>query len=153
MYEYIAPILTQNKLPHCFVTTDCFTDNVVLPADRYSTLHQVLKGEGAKAETELYLNPQEMKKLIDVGFEIGSHTMSHPELGVIPLSEQENQIKLSKQKLEKTLAINVRYFSYPIGSISAETSQIVKEMAIRQASEQVRMHIYSRPFHLPQFQQ
>jgi peptidoglycan/xylan/chitin deacetylase (PgdA/CDA1 family) len=126
-YEYAAQILRQNSIAALiFVTNDCLTGDFVLPADRYAMVHQANGGKGEFA-SRLYLNLQETRWLIDWGFEIGSHTLSHPELGGIPLSEQEKEIKLSKQKLEKTLETNIRYFSYPIGAISAETSKLVKE--------------------------
>ncbi|MHC4920710.1 MAG: polysaccharide deacetylase family protein [Planctomycetota bacterium] len=48
--------------------------------------------------------------------EIGAHTVSHPSLSALPLTEQQHEIERSRSNLETLLDQPVRYFSYPYGS-------------------------------------
>lgn len=48
---------------------------------------------------------------------IGSHTCSHPEdLASLPIEDQERELRVSKEILERELGHSVPYFAYPVGS-------------------------------------
>lgn len=62
--------------------------------------------------------------------EIGSHTLTHPILSSLDLNKQNEEIHLSRLKLEKLLGRTVLSFSYPIGSskcFSSDTIKIVED--------------------------
>jgi peptidoglycan/xylan/chitin deacetylase (PgdA/CDA1 family) len=61
------------------------------------------------------------------GIDFGSHSMTHPRLGAIPLAAAEEEIRLSKQILEERLGRAVNSFCYPYGSLSAEVKRLVGE--------------------------
>lgn len=68
---------------------------------------------------------QQLKKIMDV-FEIGSHTVSHPDL--TKLSEIDNvyEIKYSKEYIEKELNVKVKHFCYPFGKVPLKYKEILR---------------------------
>lgn len=58
--------------------------------------------------------------------EVGSHTVSHPNLSTLPVNVQQTEIKKSKQYLEDIVGHPVTTFSYPYGSQSDYTAKTVK---------------------------
>ncbi|MGP8154006.1 MAG: polysaccharide deacetylase family protein [Smithella sp.] len=55
----------------------------------------------------------EVRHLQSKGINFGSHTVTHPQLNNLSAKEIENEIKLSKQKIEDETGIIVKSFSYP----------------------------------------
>ena len=65
-----------------------------------------------------------------MGFEIGAHTVTHADLGVVSLEEARREIQLSKKHIELELGKRVTSFAFPFGrrtSCKPEVSTIVKE--------------------------
>jgi peptidoglycan/xylan/chitin deacetylase (PgdA/CDA1 family) len=58
--------------------------------------------------------------------EVGSHTVSHPNLSTLPVNIQQTEIKKSKQHLEDIVGHPVTTFSYPYGSQADYTAKTVK---------------------------
>jgi peptidoglycan/xylan/chitin deacetylase (PgdA/CDA1 family) len=65
--------------------------------------------------------------------EIGAHTVTHPPLPELPLSDQTHEIRQSKRFLEETLNRPVSCFSYPHGHYDPGTMSIVREAGFRSA--------------------
>jgi len=57
----------------------------------------------------------EIKALHEEGFEIASHTVSHPPLDRLPASEIRKELVASRETLEECLGERVEIFSYPYG--------------------------------------
>lgn len=57
----------------------------------------------------------EVRSLKDAGFEIGAHTITHPDLGIIDGAEAEAEIVGSKMRLARELGTDTTLFSYPFG--------------------------------------
>jgi peptidoglycan/xylan/chitin deacetylase (PgdA/CDA1 family) len=55
----------------------------------------------------------EVRHLQSKGINFGSHTVTHPQLSNLSTKEIENEIKLSKNKIEDETGITVESFSYP----------------------------------------
>ena len=55
----------------------------------------------------------EVRHLQSKGINFGSHTVTHPQLNNLSTKEIENEIKLSKNKIEDETGITVKSFSYP----------------------------------------
>jgi len=70
---------------------------------------------------------EEMKILSQTGWDIGGHTMNHPELPSLSVSDQRNEIVQGKETLESILNESVMTFAYPRGMFTAETVRIVRE--------------------------
>ena len=50
-----------------------------------------------------------------MGFEMGSHTHTHADLGAVPLNTVRQELSESKRVLEDRLGHQVRWFAYPFG--------------------------------------
>lgn len=74
-------------------------------------------------------NPLPKKDImaLDKKFEIAAHTISHPDLTNVSLSEAEREIKDSKTYLEDLLGHSISMFGYPYGRYNDTIKQIVKD--------------------------
>jgi peptidoglycan/xylan/chitin deacetylase (PgdA/CDA1 family) len=61
------------------------------------------------------LSWDDVKAMQALGHEIGSHTVSHPDLGALGPAEARTELVDSKKTLEDTLGRPVRFFAYPYG--------------------------------------
>jgi peptidoglycan/xylan/chitin deacetylase (PgdA/CDA1 family) len=55
----------------------------------------------------------ELRDLVAAGFEIGAHTVSHPDLSRLGFDECLREMRESRDELERTLGVEVRMFAYP----------------------------------------
>ena len=81
-----------------------------------------------------FLNYREVELLIDMGFEIGSHSLTHCDLTKLPEIRLKEEIEFSKKWLEDRFKVQITKFSYPYGRVN----EIVKKMA-----EKSYKHCYS----------
>jgi peptidoglycan/xylan/chitin deacetylase (PgdA/CDA1 family) len=71
------------------------------------------------------MNPQQLKELAHAGLiEIGAHSHSHPNLGLIDLAHAEKEIQESKTVLEKAIQKEVKSMAFPDGSYTEEVKQL-----------------------------
>ncbi len=81
--------------------------------------------------THRQLSPDEIRTLADGGLvEIGAHTVRHPVLSALSVTEQQAEITNARARLEAILGRPVSSFSYPYGCRSdytAETVQLVRD--------------------------
>ncbi|TET16424.1 MAG: polysaccharide deacetylase family protein [Candidatus Cloacimonadota bacterium] len=68
-----------------------------------------------------------LRSLCDAGFEIGSHTHTHPDLTKISEVRIREELTVSKNILESKLGVPVRFVSYPFGRYSRRIKEIVEE--------------------------
>lgn len=66
-------------------------------------------------------------------FEIGAHTVTHPDLTKIDSRKAEKEIKDSKVLLENILKKKITSFCYPKGAFSSIHSEIVKNVGFKYA--------------------
>jgi len=64
---------------------------------------------------------------IDKDFEIGAHTITHPELTKISKEAAFNEISGSKTYLENIIKKDIRVFCYPGGKYDYRTKELVKK--------------------------
>ena len=60
----------------------------------------------------------ELRSVVDRGFEVGSHTASHPHLPELTDSELDDELRRSKERLEDELERPCHYLAYPFGEQS-----------------------------------
>lgn len=70
---------------------------------------------------------QEVERLLELGHEIGSHTLTHPILAELPLQEGIRQIRESKRQLEARVG-SIRHFAWPCGQFHHFTSDLANEV-------------------------
>jgi peptidoglycan/xylan/chitin deacetylase (PgdA/CDA1 family) len=100
-----APILRSLGLPACFfVSTDMIGSTRPFP-------HDLVQGRGPQP----HMTWDDIRSLAAQGFEIGSHTCSHADLGTVPLREAERELRDSRERLELELGRPIRLFAFPYG--------------------------------------
>ncbi len=62
-----------------------------------------------------YMTRNEISELISYGFDIGSHSVTHPFFDKLSYKEFEEEIIVSTQRLNQMFGLNIKYFAYPYG--------------------------------------
>jgi peptidoglycan/xylan/chitin deacetylase (PgdA/CDA1 family) len=122
-YQYGAPILAEYSVPATFfVAVDAIGKECVMPWDEH------LQGRVP------WMNWSQVRELHSRGFEIGSHTLIHPDLGQVQGPRAWQEISQSKAKLADALGEAVALFAYPFGgraNITEENRELVRKAAYR----------------------
>jgi peptidoglycan/xylan/chitin deacetylase (PgdA/CDA1 family) len=110
--ERARPILDElGVTATLFVPTD-FPEHPDVPM-RWPGIEQWL---GSEHEAELRpMSWDEVRVLADAGWEIGSHTKSHPRLSSLPDAEMERELEDSRLILEERLGRPCNALAYPFG--------------------------------------
>ena len=139
----------------------------------YSDLHKLLKplpvetreniltklrawsGSYIARDTHLPMRLDELQELAHSSLvTIGAHTVQHPQLSALDMSEQSNEILQSKNKLESWLARPIETFSYPFGGVSDynhDTLKIVKQSEFTKVASNFpgQSHFWKSNFEIP----
>ena len=75
----------------------------------------------------------QLRDLASSGWEIGAHSVSHPELDVLPLAAARQQIRDSRASLQERLGLPVDSFAYPHGYHSTAVRREVIDAGFRTA--------------------
>jgi len=75
---------------------------------------------------ELMLSWAEVREMNENGIEIGAHTVSHPVLTKISLSEAKKEIKECKNQIEEKINTRITSFAYPYGNLGSYNEYIKK---------------------------
>lgn len=62
-----------------------------------------------------WLSCDDLERLLGEGWEIGSHTLTHPRLPALPQPALEHELRESKRELERELGVRCRAVAYPLG--------------------------------------
>jgi peptidoglycan/xylan/chitin deacetylase (PgdA/CDA1 family) len=122
---------------------------------RGRVLRELQKWAGAAPEgrsSYLPLSLEEAVTLAQGGLaEVGAHTVTHPALSTLSTASQRDEISGSKTQLEELLDHPITDFSYPYGSLAAETVSIVREagFACGCATHAGLIRQPTNPFQLP----
>jgi len=118
-FEVAAPILRKLNLPATFfVITGFIGTQTAAPWDR-----QLVRQPG-------WMDWNQLRSLASEGFEIGSHTDSHLDLGVASAGAVRADLAVSRRKLEEQLDRPAQLFAYPFGgrqNISEVSRELVRE--------------------------
>lgn len=100
-----APILRSLNLPATFfVSTDMIGGGRPFP-------HDVRRGRVPQA----HMSWDDVRLLAQQGFEIGSHTCSHADMGAVSIEAADYELRASRERLEAELGRPVRAFAFPYG--------------------------------------
>jgi peptidoglycan/xylan/chitin deacetylase (PgdA/CDA1 family) len=76
--------------------------------------------------TEGHLDNSRLAHLVKIGWEIDSHSLTHPDLTTLDASELQQQVVASRQFLQQTFHIPVDSFCYPSNKYDAAVVAAVK---------------------------
>lgn len=79
------------------------------------------------------MDEQDMKELVSIGMEVGSHAHDHIMLEELPLKQVQKQLKVSKERLEKLTGKSVNTIAYPYGSIPDKHKKLSSEAGYKYA--------------------
>jgi len=118
-----APILKRHAAKAAFFVTTGFIGTDRVPVwDKASTI-----------PTE-WMNWDHIRGLRDEGHEIGSHTVTHVDLGVTNGRIARDEIAMGKQRVEAELSEPARLFAYPFGGkkqMTEDNLTQVKELGLQ----------------------
>ncbi len=122
-FKVAAPILAEYRMPATF-----FVATGLLGTERVMFWDEHLRGRVAWMEWE------HVRELHRQGFEIGSHTVHHADLGRLSAAEAWVELTASKAELEDKLGVEVSLFAYPFGqpgNITEENRALVHKAGYR----------------------
>jgi len=100
-----APILRSLSLPATFfVSTNMIDTTLPFP-------HDVEQ----RRPPQEHMTWDDLRELAAQGFDVGSHTLNHADLGVVPLAEAEQELRASRLRIEGELNMPIRMFAFPYG--------------------------------------
>lgn len=80
-----------------------------------------------------YLSWPELVRLEHLGFAIGSHTVHHLELTLVPPAQARYEIDVSRRTLQERLHQPVWWFAYPSGRVNGTVAGLVRAAGYRLA--------------------
>jgi peptidoglycan/xylan/chitin deacetylase (PgdA/CDA1 family) len=83
-------------------------------------------GQLSSFENRPLLSWSEINEMHKYGFEFGAHTLTHPDLTQIPLTQAEHEIVQSKEAIQDHLGVKVKTFAYPYGKYNGNVIKIVR---------------------------
>lgn len=95
--------------------------------DEMLKLESQLAPEDKQIIRDRYLSWDELRTLPGPHIEIGSHTLTHPILTRIPISQVRDELVQSRVRLETELSLPIRYLAYPNGLAGDLSDEIVRE--------------------------
>jgi peptidoglycan/xylan/chitin deacetylase (PgdA/CDA1 family) len=103
-------------------------------------------GQDAATEGRI-VDPQGLRAWAELGFDVGSHSLSHADLTNLSRAELQRELLESKRRLEEILARPVSDFCYPYARHTATTRQEVERAGYRAAyaGEPPRRDLFALP--------
>ncbi|MDZ7332029.1 MAG: polysaccharide deacetylase family protein [candidate division KSB1 bacterium] len=74
-----------------------------------------------------HLSWDQIKLLVQAGWEVGSHTVSHPDLVSLSNKELQNELKGSREVIESKLNQRVRFISYPFNRFDRRVIDVAQQ--------------------------
>lgn len=105
-YLNAAPILKKYNLPACFFVTVGYI----------GTDKRFAWDEKCRADSRV-MTWDQVKALTEMGFEIGSHAWSHRNLSQLSKNAVKEELRISRDQLERKLGRKIELFSYPFGKL------------------------------------
>jgi peptidoglycan/xylan/chitin deacetylase (PgdA/CDA1 family) len=129
----------------------------LVEGERQQLFEQIRAWPGATTNDDpdrKVLSADEVRRLAQGNLlEIGAHTVSHPNLARLPISEQQTEVQQSKSYIEDLLNQPVTSFAYPHGSLSDATVAVVRDAGYACACTSSNDVVWNRSncFQLPRF--
>jgi peptidoglycan/xylan/chitin deacetylase (PgdA/CDA1 family) len=79
------------------------------------------------------LNEEEIRALVDEGWEVGGHTMTHPDMSALDYEQCTVEIERGRETLERVIGRRVLTFAYPFGRYGPDAVAAVGAAGFRAA--------------------
>jgi peptidoglycan/xylan/chitin deacetylase (PgdA/CDA1 family) len=89
---------------------------------------------GTKARREPLMDRVQLTEWLRAGHDIGSHSMTHPDLTSLSSEEARREIIDSKKLLEDLFGQRIRHFCYPYGQWNESIRDLVQEAGYQTAT-------------------
>lgn len=114
-----------------YLTMDCGFDNT-----ETEPILDILKKNDVKATffvTSMFYDarPDLIRRMIDEGHRIGSHSINHLNMTTLDLAKQEEEIMDVVKKLKKDFDYDCRLFRYPEGQFSDQSLALVNNLGLK----------------------
>jgi peptidoglycan/xylan/chitin deacetylase (PgdA/CDA1 family) len=86
----------------------------------------VLNLETARLSARGGLTAARVRALLARGWELSSHTLTHPDLVRVPRARLDREVAGSRALLQRRFGVPVRFFCYPYGRADAATRAAVR---------------------------
>jgi peptidoglycan/xylan/chitin deacetylase (PgdA/CDA1 family) len=110
---FAARVLADHGLPACFF----------VPSQLVGTNHVFEWDRNLKRMPNLSWD--EVREIARLGFDIGSHTLTHPDLTCISRDHARSEIVDSRKHIEDQIGLPVRWFAYPFGGEDKFRSDLI----------------------------
>jgi peptidoglycan/xylan/chitin deacetylase (PgdA/CDA1 family) len=117
--------------PHAVMLTfdDGYEDNYLVAAtelERHGFPATFFIITGSVGEEE-QMDWDQVRELDRQGMDIGSHTVSHPDLSIISLTDARFELEQSQSEIAGNLGHPVYWLSYPAGAYDADVLDLARE--------------------------
>jgi peptidoglycan/xylan/chitin deacetylase (PgdA/CDA1 family) len=117
---------TKINTPYVTLTFDDGPSKVLIP------ILDILKEKEIQAvffwQSRLCHHMRPWQRIVNEGHQVGSHSRNHANFSKLSFSEQYEQMKYSKEKIEKLSKGKVKYFRPPFGQFNDNTTKAAKEL-------------------------
>ena len=83
------------------------------------------------------LPPRDVRRMLAAGWELGSHTVTHPDLTTLGPTSLRRELVQSRRILRRTFGVPVRSFCYPAGRYDATVEAATRAAGYRAATTEV----------------
>lgn len=115
-YTVAAPVLEEHS----------FTATVFLVTEKCGSFND-WSGNPPELPRSRLLSWQQVKDLSARGIEIGSHSITHPDLTTLEPSDAAKEIRHSKRAIEDAIGTSVTSFAYPFGHFTRAVKLVVED--------------------------
>lgn len=115
-YANAAPVLSKLRLPAI----------VFLPSRFVGGLNN-WPGQPAWVQPEPLMNWQQISELASEKIQMGSHSVSHPDLSALPAAEIEAEATVSQREIAQRTGQAAEFFCYPYGRWSPAARDVVSK--------------------------
>ncbi|HEV8177261.1 MAG TPA: polysaccharide deacetylase family protein [Gemmatimonadales bacterium] len=123
--DHAFPILERLGIPATVFVPSLYADSPQPSFWRGKNLGRWLDGP---FDAELHgLDWEQLRRLIAAGWEVGSHTRSHPHLTKMSPATVEEEIRISRQECERGTEAPCMSLSYPYGDLDLDIVRIASE--------------------------
>jgi peptidoglycan/xylan/chitin deacetylase (PgdA/CDA1 family) len=131
VFRLALPILAEYGLPGTV-----FVPTAFVGAERPMGWPGIDRWHGTPHEAELIpCSWPELELLVDAGWEVGSHTRTHPRLPELTDSELIAELSQSRRECEQRLGVPCRSIAYPYGAVNRRVADAVADTGYSFAAE------------------